>query len=217
MAVLDNNAIYKLSFGGILNSKCELFVSWSALKLLIWPFYSFLELSKPKANTVNRGTHPFSPCMLCAEERTLIDRYYCSQKSYNHWQSHTSTVWDQTVLQADNTRPSRAGFIGDYFQNLGEEKMERPAISPDLNPAERSWDQLGCAVRARVTSTTSLAYLLQVLAEVWIPSRSSVWADWWPTWEGARLDLRMCLLLPQTTCLLNQSSELEPTQQRKTT
>ena len=54
------------------------------------------------------------------------------------------------ILQDDNARPHRAGFIRDYLQNLGVERMEWPASSPDLNPIEHLWDQLGRAVRARV-------------------------------------------------------------------
>uniref|UniRef100_A0A8C5A5Q1 Tc1-like transposase DDE domain-containing protein n=1 Tax=Gadus morhua TaxID=8049 RepID=A0A8C5A5Q1_GADMO len=45
--------------------------------------------------------------------------------------------------------------------------MEWPASSPDLNPIQNLWDQLGRAVRARVTNTTTLADLRQMLVEVW--------------------------------------------------
>uniref|UniRef100_A0A3Q0RNA2 Tc1-like transposase DDE domain-containing protein n=1 Tax=Amphilophus citrinellus TaxID=61819 RepID=A0A3Q0RNA2_AMPCI len=57
------------------------------------------------------------------------------------------------------THPHREGFIRDYFQNLGVERMEWPACSLDLNPTEHLWDQLGSAVRAKVTNTTTLADL----------------------------------------------------------
>ena len=45
--------------------------------------------------------------------------------------------------------------------------MEWPASSPDLNPIEHLWDQLGRAVRARVTNTTTLADLQRMLLEEW--------------------------------------------------
>ena len=45
--------------------------------------------------------------------------------------------------------------------------MEWPTSSPDLNPIEHLWDQLGRAVRARVTNTTTLADLRQMLVEEW--------------------------------------------------
>lgn len=72
-----------------------------------------------------------------------------------------------SILQDDNARPHRAGFLRDYLQNLGVERMEWPASSPDLNPIEHLWDQLGRAVRARVTNTTTLADLRQMLDEEW--------------------------------------------------
>ena len=45
--------------------------------------------------------------------------------------------------------------------------MEWPASSPDLNPIEHLWDQLGHAVHARVTNTTTSADLRQMLVEEW--------------------------------------------------
>ncbi|KAL7828173.1 hypothetical protein AOLI_G00313250 [Acnodon oligacanthus] len=72
-----------------------------------------------------------------------------------------------SILQDDNTRPHRAGIIRDYLQNLGVERMEWPASSPDLNPIKHLWDHLGRAVRSRVTNTTTLADLQQMLDEEW--------------------------------------------------
>ena len=68
----------------------------------------------------------------------------------------------KSILQDDNVRPHRARFIRDYLQNLGVERMEWPASSPDLNPNEHLWYQLGRAVGARVTNTTTLADLRQM-------------------------------------------------------
>lgn len=71
------------------------------------------------------------------------------------------------ILQDDNARPHRARVINDYLQNVGVERMEWPANSPDLNPIEQLWDQLGRAVRTRVTNETTLADLRQILVEEW--------------------------------------------------
>ena len=72
-----------------------------------------------------------------------------------------------SILQDDNARPHRGRIITEYLQNLGVERMEWPAVSPDLNPIEYLWDQLGRAVRARVTNATMLADLRQILVEEW--------------------------------------------------
>ena len=45
--------------------------------------------------------------------------------------------------------------------------MEWPANSPDLNPIEHLWDELGRAVRRRVTDQTTLADLRELLVEEW--------------------------------------------------
>ena len=45
--------------------------------------------------------------------------------------------------------------------------MEWPAVSPDLNPIEHLWDQLGRAVCRRVTNRTTLADLPHILIEEW--------------------------------------------------
>uniref|UniRef100_A0A3Q3FGY2 Tc1-like transposase DDE domain-containing protein n=1 Tax=Labrus bergylta TaxID=56723 RepID=A0A3Q3FGY2_9LABR len=49
----------------------------------------------------------------------------------------------------------RAGFIRDHLQNLEVERMEGSTCSPDLNPIEHLWDQLGCAVHSRLINTTT--------------------------------------------------------------
>ena len=52
------------------------------------------------------------------------------------------------ILQDDNACHHRAQIIEEYFQNLEVERMEWPAVRPDLNPIEHLWDQLGHAVLA---------------------------------------------------------------------
>ena len=71
------------------------------------------------------------------------------------------------ILQDDNARPHRARIITAYLQNVGVDRMDWPAVSPDLNPIEHLWDQLGRAVRLRVTNTTTLADLQNILIEEW--------------------------------------------------
>ena len=72
-----------------------------------------------------------------------------------------------SILQDDNARPHRARIITAYLQNQRVQRMDWPACSPDLNPIEHLWDQLGRAVRARVTNTTTLAGLRQILVQEW--------------------------------------------------
>uniref|UniRef100_A0A3P8ND95 Tc1-like transposase DDE domain-containing protein n=1 Tax=Astatotilapia calliptera TaxID=8154 RepID=A0A3P8ND95_ASTCA len=50
------------------------------------------------------------------------------------------------IFLDDNTCPHRAGFIRNYLQNLGVKRIEWPVSSPDFNPTQHLWDQLGHAV-----------------------------------------------------------------------
>lgn len=77
------------------------------------------------------------------------DMRFCNQR-----RSHFSTVWDRTPSsQDDNARLHRAGFIGRYLHNLQFVKIEN---CPYLNLIEHLWEQLGRAVHAVVTNTTTL-------------------------------------------------------------
>lgn len=64
-----------------------------------------------------------------------------------------------SVFQDENACLHTTGFIGDYLQNFGVERMEWTACSPDLNSVELLWDQPGRSVCARVTRTITLADL----------------------------------------------------------
>lgn len=75
--------------------------------------------------------------------------------------------------------------------------MEWPANSPNLNPTEHLWDQLEFVVHARVTNTTTVAHLRQILVEEW---------DVIPTATLAALQLSrplwLSMILPPTTEVL---------------
>uniref|UniRef100_A0A3Q4H7B7 Uncharacterized protein n=1 Tax=Neolamprologus brichardi TaxID=32507 RepID=A0A3Q4H7B7_NEOBR len=50
---------------------------------------------------------------------------------------------------------------------LSSIKTRHSIVNADLNPTEHLWDQLGRAVLTRVTNTTTLADLRQLLVEEW--------------------------------------------------
>ena len=72
------------------------------------------------------------------------------------------------MLQKDNNaRPHRARLVRNFLEREGITRMDWPACSPDLNPIEHLWDQLGRAVGKRVTNATTLAGLRQILVDEW--------------------------------------------------
>lgn len=80
------------------------------------------------------------------------------------------------VLQDDNARPHRARIVDQHLQIRHVNRMDWPACSPDLNPIEHLWDQLGRAVRKRVDDRTTLEGLRDLLIQEWnaIPQRNIV-------------------------------------------
>lgn len=77
------------------------------------------------------------------------------------------TMGNNAIFQDDNARPHRARLITDHLAAENIERMDWPACSPDLNPIEMLWDQLGRAVRQRITRNSTIADLRHMLIEEW--------------------------------------------------
>ena len=70
------------------------------------------------------------------------------------------------IFQDDNARPHRATIVSNFHdQNMEYVHMSWPSRSPDLNPIEHAWDQLGRAVYAR--HPRNLQDLRHCLMEEW--------------------------------------------------
>ena len=80
---------------------------------------------------------------------------------------YLQTLGPNAIFQDDNPRPHRARLVTDYLNNFGVQRMDWPANSQNLNPMEHLWDQLGLAVRARTTNTSTVADLTRFLNEEW--------------------------------------------------
>ena len=53
---------------------------------------------------------------------------------------------DNYDYQDDNATPHRARVVLDFLQQGNVTKMEKPPRSPDCNPIEHLWDELGQAI-----------------------------------------------------------------------
>ena len=82
-------------------------------------------------------------------------------------QPHLVQMCQNAVFQQDNARPHTARITTAHFQQQHLNVMKWPGCSPDFNPIEHVWDQLGRAVRARITPSHTLAHLRQFLQEEW--------------------------------------------------
>jgi len=80
-------------------------------------------------------------------------------------------VWNNmapgALFQDDNARPHRARIVDIYLQQEQINRVDWPACSPDLNVIEHVWDQLGKAVRTRLTINSTQADLRRFLVEEW--------------------------------------------------
>ncbi|GFT85519.1 DDE_3 domain-containing protein [Trichonephila clavipes] len=72
-------------------------------------------------------------------------------------------IGNDFILIDDNARPHRAVIVEKYLEDLGLERIEWPARSPDLNPIQHLWDYLGRQVASLSPPPRSLGELEQSL------------------------------------------------------
>lgn len=71
------------------------------------------------------------------------------------------------LFMDDNARPHRAQLVDDYLESENIQRLEWPAMSPDLNPIEHVWDALGRSIGARRPAPTTIDELKGALLQEW--------------------------------------------------
>ena len=71
------------------------------------------------------------------------------------------------IMMDDNARPHRARVVQEYLERESIERMDWPAVSPDLNPIEHVWDQLQYRLSQRPNQPQTLDDLENALREEW--------------------------------------------------
>ena len=74
------------------------------------------------------------------------------------------TAWR---LQDDNAPPHRSQAVREFQEASRIRRIDWPARSPDLNPIEHLWDEVGRRVKQRDPPPASLAQLANALREEW--------------------------------------------------
>ena len=74
---------------------------------------------------------------------------------------------NQLTFQHDNARPHSAAFTTNFLRQNGVDVMDWPSLSPDLNPIEHLWDELGRRIRRRQRPPQTLRELRQALEQEW--------------------------------------------------
>ena len=110
--------------------------------------------------------HLFSLYWLLLREISLANGILI--KSSHLWSFPILVAWgNDAVFMDDNARPHRARIVDTCLRQHHVTRMDWTACSPDLNPIEYVWDQLGRAVRQRLNINSTLVDLRRYMLEEW--------------------------------------------------
>lgn len=99
---------------------------------------------------------------------SLTAQRYIEEILANHVVPFAPFIGDGFILMQDNARPHAARCVTEYLVEVGIEKLNWPACSPDANPIEHVWDMLGRCVRSRQVAPTTINELRVALQEEWL-------------------------------------------------
>ena len=79
----------------------------------------------------------------------------------------TATFGRNFVYVQDNAPPLTARDTVRFLEQQDVEVMDWPARSPDMNPIEHVWDQMGIWIRDMAFPPSTVAELQQVVRQAW--------------------------------------------------
>lgn len=96
---------------------------------------------------------------------SLTAHRYITEILEEHVVPFVPFIGDNFLLMQDNARPHVARCVLQYLEEVAIQRMQWPALSPDLNPLEHLWDILGRKVRRH--SPETMQELRRILQEEW--------------------------------------------------
>lgn len=100
-------------------------------------------------------------------EGTMTGDRYLREILHPHVRLWRAAVGNYFVFMDDNARPHRTRAVNDYLETEGINRLNWPALSPDMNPIEHAWDMLARAVAARRNPPRTVQELVHAAQEEW--------------------------------------------------
>jgi transposase len=97
----------------------------------------------------------------------VMARRYITECLQDHVVPYEDFLGENFILMQDNARPHTAGIVRQYLYEVGIVTLPWPARSPDMNPIEHVWDELGRRIRHRENIPETIPSLQIALQEEW--------------------------------------------------
>lgn len=99
---------------------------------------------------------------------SLNSARYITEILSEHVVPFAGYIGDNFLLMQDNARPHTARIVRDYLNEVDIETLDWPPRSPDLNPIEHLWDQMGRQLRDHQPLPASLDDVENFVREIWV-------------------------------------------------
>ncbi|GFU53486.1 transposable element Tcb2 transposase [Trichonephila clavipes] len=92
---------------------------------------------------------------------------YCEEVLLPHVRLFGGAISPDFIFMDDKVRSHRTLSVEELLESEDITRMDWPAYSPDLNPIEHVWDDLGRRIAARLHPPENTQQLKQMLIEEW--------------------------------------------------